>query len=151
MSESSNNLTFVREITVNYKGPRRKISESIKEANYAAKIIRSLLRDNSREHFIGLYLNGAHEVIAYSVLGTGLANSCPVHPREVFQPAILSGAVAVLVAHNHPSGECTPSCADRTVTKSLKEAGDIIGIKLLDHIIVTDSNHYSILTEEGFM
>lgn len=143
MSDSQANLIFVREVRVNYRGPRRKVFNGIKSAKDAAVLIRKLMLDNSREHFIGLYLNGAHELVAYSVLGTGLANSCPVHAREVYQPAILSGAVAVLVAHNHPSGTCTPSAEDRKVTRLLKEAGDIIGIKLLDHLVVSDSEHYS--------
>jgi len=122
MSESSSNVTFVREVRVNYHGPKRKVFKPIKEAKDAADLVRKLLPDNSREHFIGLYLNGAHEMIAYSVVATGIANSCPVHAREVYQAAILSGAVAILCAHNHPSGQCEPSGADRTVTKSLKEA-----------------------------
>ena len=149
MSESENNIVYVREVRINYHGPKRKVFKGIKESKDAAEIIKKLLPDNSREHFIGLYLNGAHEMIAYSVIATGVANSCPVHAREVYQPAILSGAVAVLVAHNHPSGERTPSSADRAVTKMLKDAGDLLNIKLLDHLIVTDESHYSFMTEEG--
>ena len=149
MSESENNVVYVREVRINYHGPKRKVFKGIREAKDAAELIKKLLPDNSREHFIGLYLNGAHEMIAYSVIATGVANSCPVHAREVYQPAILSGAVAVLVAHNHPSGECSPSGADRAATKMLKDAGDLLNIKLLDHIIVTDESDYSFMTEEG--
>ena len=149
MSESENNLVFVREVRINYHGPKRKLYKAIREAKGAAEIIRKLLPDNSREHFIALYLNGAHEVIAYRVVATGIANSCPIHPREIFQPAILSGAIAILVAHNHPSGQCEPSSEDRAVTKKLKDAGELLNIKLLDHIIVTDSAHYSFQSDMG--
>ncbi len=150
MSESENNVVYVREVRINYHGPKRKVFKGIKEAKDAAEIIKKLLPDNSREHFIGLYLNGAHEMIAYSIIATGVANSCPVHAREVYQPAIISGAVAILVGHNHPSGQCFPSSADRIVTKMLRDAGDLLNIKLLDHVIVTDDSHYSFMTEEGF-
>ena len=150
MSESENNVVYVREVRINYHGPKRKVFKGIKEAKDAAEIIKKLLPDNSREHFIGLYLNGAHEMIAYSIIATGVANSCPVHAREVYQPAIISVAVAILVGHNHPSGQCFPSSADRIVTKMLRDAGDLLNIKLLDHVIVTDDSHYSFMTEEGF-
>jgi DNA repair protein RadC len=149
MSESENNIVYVREVRINYHGPKRKIFKVIRESKDAAEIIKRLLPDNSREHFIGLYLNGAHEVIAYSIIATGTANACPVHPREIFQSAILSGAVSILVAHNHPSGSVEPSSADRSVTHNLKEAGELLNIKMLDHLIVTDTGHYSFKTEEG--
>src|SRR5437868_4643251 len=125
-----NDLVFVREVRINYHGPKRKVFKGIREPVDAAEFIRKLLPDNSREHFIGLYLNGAHEIIAYSIIATGIANSCPVHPREVYQAAILSGAVSLLVAHNHPSGQCNPSAEDKAVTKKLKEAGELLNIKL---------------------
>lgn len=141
--------TFVREARINYHGQKKKIVGSIVEPKHAADIIRKLLPDNSREHFISLYLNGAHEIIAYCINATGTANSCPVHPREIFQPAILSGAIAILVAHNHPSGKRDPSNEDRAVTRKLKDAGELLGIKLLDHVIVTDNSFYSIFTEES--
>lgn len=148
MSESENKVVFVREVRINYHGPKRKVLKGITQPEDAAEFFRKLLPDNSREHFIGLYLNGAHEIIAYNIIATGIANSCPVHAREVYQAAILSGAVSVLVAHNHPSGKCIPSAEDRIVTKKLKEAGELLNIKLLDHVIVTDSSHYSIMSDE---
>jgi DNA repair protein RadC len=142
-------LVFVREVRINYHGPKRKALTGIREPVHAAEFVRKLLPDNSREHFVGLYLNGAHEIIAFSIIATGIANSCPVHAREVYQAAILSGAVSVLVAHNHPSGQCIPSAEDKALTKKLKEAGELLNIRLLDHVIVTESSHYSIMTEES--
>jgi DNA repair protein RadC len=137
------NTTYVRELSISYKGKKRKFTETLREAKAVAPVLRSILPDNRREHFLALYLNGAHEVVAYSVVSTGTANSTQVHPREVFQPAIVSGAIALIVGHNHPSGNCEPSFEDRKMTKLLKEAGEIIGIKLLDHLVVSDLEHYS--------
>jgi DNA repair protein RadC len=134
--------TIVREVTINYRN-KKTITETLKQPEEVAKVLREILPDNSREHFLALYLSGAHKVIGYSIVSTGLANSTLVHPREVFQAAILSGATALLIGHNHPSGEITPSREDRAITKRLKEVAELIGIKLLDHIIVTDNEFYS--------
>ncbi len=138
--------TFVREVTVNYR-KQTALTDTLRRPEEVAMVVRGLLPDNSREHFVALYLNSAHKVIAYSVVSTGLANSTVVHPREVFQPAIMAGATAFFVCHNHPSGDLTPSAEDQRVTRMLKEAAEIIGIKLLDHVIVTDSGYYSFSEE----
>ena len=134
--------TFVREVTARYRGPRRRIHR-ISEPKDAADFIRKVLPDNVREHFIVLYLDGAHKVSAYSVVATGSANACPIHPREVFQIAVLVGAVALVAAHNHPSNDVSPSEADRKITRSLKNAGDILGIKLLDHLVIGEIGFHS--------
>ena len=80
----------------------------------------------------------------------GVLNETNVHPREVYKIAILSNAASIIVGHNHPAGTLTPSKADIETTKHLQEAGALLGIKLLDHIIVTDSNFYS-LAEGGYI
>src|SRR5207249_165510 len=82
-----------------YRGARRATTR-IAEPKAAADFIRRVLPDNSREHFVALFLDGGHKIIAFSMIATGTANSCPVHPREVFQNAILTGAVAIIVGHN---------------------------------------------------
>ena len=133
---------YVREVTAKYIGPRRK-AVKIGGPEDAAKFISSVLRDHAREHFVALYLDGAHNVASYSVVSTGSANSAPVHPREVFQGAVLVGACALVVGHNHPSGELRPSDEDRAVTKRLCEAGKLLGVSLLDHIIVSNQGYYS--------
>jgi len=112
-----------------------------------ADFVRSILTDNSREHFVALYLDGAHQVTSYSIVSIGTANASMVHPREVFQRAILAGAVSIIIAHNHPSGVLTPSDEDHKVTQRLKDAGDILGIKLLDHIIISDHSQKSIIND----
>ena len=127
--------TFVREVTAVYRGARRAVTK-IKEPKCSADFIRKILPDNSREHFVALYLDGAHKVVAFSVVSTGTANSCHVHPREIFQGAILAGAVAIIVGHNHPSGDPTPSDQDISVTERLEQTAEVVGIPLIDHIVV---------------
>lgn len=132
----------IREVVAQYRGPRR-ASRIIREPDDAAEFVRGVLPDNAREHFIALYLDGSHQVIAFTVISTGTANSCPVHPREIFQNAVLAGAVAVIVSHNHPSGHVIPSLQDKLVTEQLKNAGSVLGIKVLDHVIVSDDAFHS--------
>lgn len=141
--------SLIREVTAKYIGARKK-SERIREAGDAAPFIRKLIKDPEREHFIALYLNGTHEVKTYSVVSIGLLNSAPVHPREVFRGAILVGSASIIVAHNHPSGNLEPSPQDLKVTRDLQEAGTVIGIKLLDHIIVTQESYLS-FQEKGLI
>ena len=139
--------SFIREARVNYLHCDQvmfKISTSANVANF----VRSILTDNSREHFVALYLNAQHQVAAYSIVSIGTANHAPVSPREVFQRAVLTGAIAIVVAHNHPSGSRLPSEDDHKVTKRLFESAMLLGIKLLDHVIVTDNEHYS-FNDEG--
>jgi DNA repair protein RadC len=136
--------TFIREVRATYQQTTSRLF-AIKGPNHVADFVRSILTDNSREHFVALYLDGAHQVASYSIISIGTANASMVHPREVFQRAILAGAVSIIVAHNHPSGILTPSDEDHKVTQRLKDAGEILGIKLLDHLIVTDLASDSIL------
>lgn len=103
-----------------------------------------------QEHFIAITLNGAHEVIETRVITVGIANQTQVHPREVFSDAISDRACAIIVAHNHPSGQLSPSEQDKEVTLRLKQAGDTLGIKLLDHIIFSHSGFFSFV-EQGLL
>jgi DNA repair protein RadC len=110
-----------------------------------------LLRDMGscqKEQLRGLYLNSRFVVIRDEVISVGSLTANIVHPREVFQPAIESGAVAVVIAHNHPSGAAEPTDADRAVTHQLRAAGTILGIELLDHLVITDQSYISLI-EEG--
>lgn len=134
---------FIREVSARYDTSSRE-RFSIGNAKNVAEFIRSeVIRNNTKEHFIILSLDAAHQVATYSIISVGTANYSVVHPREVFQAAILSGAVAIIVAHNHPSGDVRPSQADRDITKRLKEAGELLNIKVLDHVIVSDHDYYS--------
>lgn len=98
----------------------------------------------TQEHFLAITLDGHHQVIKRHIVTVGLANQSQIHARETFKPAILDHAVAVIVAHNHPSGFMTPSEADLSATKKLLEAGKILGIPLVDHIIFHGTSVYSI-------
>jgi DNA repair protein RadC len=96
-----------------------------------------------QEYFVCISLNGANEVIAKRVVTIGLLDRNPVHPREVFADVIADRAAAVIFAHNHPSGELQPSDADLRVHEQLTDAGKILGLRVLDHVIVTRKGHYS--------
>lgn len=104
--------------------------------------------DRKQEHFLCISLNGAHEVIRVRVVSMGLVNRTLVHPREIFSDPLKDRAAAVLIAHNHPSGNTEPSQEDIDITRRIKNAGVILGIELLDHIIFTENAYYSFL-EEG--
>ena len=96
-----------------------------------------------QEYFLCISLNGANEVIEKRVVTIGLLDKSPVHPREVFADVIADRAAAVIFAHNHPSGELQPSEADLRIHDQLTEAGKILGLRVLDHVIVTRKGHYS--------
>ncbi|MFA4836129.1 MAG: DNA repair protein RadC, partial [Dehalococcoidia bacterium] len=96
-----------------------------------------------QEHFICISLNGANEVIEKRVVTIGLLDKSPVHPREVFADPIADRAASVIFVHNHPSGQLQPSEADLRVHEQLTEAGKILGLRVLDHIIVTRKGYYS--------
>ncbi len=100
---------------------------------------------SSKEQLRGLYLNSRHQVIHDEVISVGTLTSNLVHPREVFQPAVIHNAIAVIVAHNHPSDVLKPTAADIRVTKQLQEAGEVLGISLLDHLIIGSSECISIM------
>lgn len=140
------NQTYLREVNVNYRLTTQQLL-AVSDPMQVARFIKSIMPDNSREHFIALYLDGAHQIVSYSLISTGLANSAPVHPREVFQRAIVVGSVAVVVAHNHPSGNLQPSNADKQITEGLTKAGEVLGIKLLDSLIITWNSTYSIIND----
>ena len=96
------------------------------------------LKSLAQEVFVVITLNTKNRVIQRHLVSIGTVNSTLVHPREVFRPAIQDGASALILAHNHPSSDVTPSSEDIKITKQLISAGTIIGIKVLDHVIIAD-------------
>jgi len=132
---STQEIYMIREVAIRYVGARRRAPAKITSPGHVAEYLRRRIRDDAREHFVAIYLDGRHRPIADSVVSIGTATASLVHPREVFQPAIALGACAVLIAHNHPSGDPTPSAEDLEVTKRLAEAGRILGVNLLDHVV----------------
>lgn len=108
------------------------------------------LRDNRKELFLILLLDGKNRITRKVQVSEGSLNQSIVHPREVFAPAVRESAAAVIFIHNHPSGDPAPSREDREITRRLKEAGEILGIKVLDHIIIGDGSYYSFV-ESGLL
>jgi len=102
------------------------------------------IRDNKKEHFVIFYLDARNQEIKREIISIGTLNANLVHPREVFEPAIKNNAAQIIVAHNHPSGDTEPSEDDLIITKKLVEAGKILGIEVLDHIIVTKNTFISL-------
>lgn len=102
------------------------------------------IRAKNQEHFVCLTLDGANRLIAKRTITIGTLNASLVHPREVFADAITDRAASIIIAHNHPSSTLYPSAADTSVTKRLKEAGALVGISVLSHIIVTKSDYIDI-------
>jgi len=102
------------------------------------------MRQLPKEHLRGLYLNGHYKVIRDEVISIGTVDANMVHPREVFRPALEYAAAAVILVHNHPSGMLEPSTADLAVTEQLIEAGALLGIEVVDHVIVTKDGFASV-------
>lgn len=143
------NIHFIREVAVRYIGRSTRIAEAIRRPDDAVAFMRRVVCDDAREHFAALYLDGRHRPIAHQVVSVGTASASLVHPREIFQPAILVGACAVIVGHNHPSGDPTPSAEDRAVTRRLADAGALLGVSILDSLVWTRSGAHVSLQEES--
>ena len=105
--------------------------------------------DRKQEQFITVSLNGAHEVLAVRVVSVGILNKTIVHPREVFSDPLGDRAAANIVCHNHPSGQLEPSEEDRNITRRLYAAGELLGIALLDHLILSPRGGYFSFVEGG--
>ena len=108
------------------------------------------IKDQQREHFLCLYLNARNQVIHKEVVSIGSLSSAIVHPREVFRPAVAQAAASVILAHNHPSGDVSPSQDDINLTRRLVQAGEIMGIDVLDHLIIGSDDFIS-LKERGLI
>lgn len=94
------------------------------------------IKNHKKEHFVVIYLNAKNRILRRETVSIGILNSSLVHPREVFQPAVSESAASVILVHNHPSGDLEPSQDDIALTKRLTEAGKIMGIEVLDHVII---------------
>ncbi|SEC72311.1 DNA repair protein RadC [Paenibacillus sp. GP183] len=123
---------------------------TIRSPESVANLMREELRYLQKEHFVCLFLNTKNHVIGQETLSMGSLNASIVHPREVFRAAIKRSSASIICVHNHPSGDPTPSPEDIQLTHRFVEAGSIIGIEVLDHIIIGDFKFVS-LKEQGFM
>jgi len=115
----------------------------IKDPQSIVKAIRATIKDKAKEHFKLILLNSRNKIIGISTISIGTLNANLVHPREVFKEAVMHNASSVVLAHNHPSDDPEPSEADLEITKRIIEAGKIMGIDVLDHIIITKTGFMS--------
>lgn len=114
------------------------------------ELIRQFIGDIDRETLVLVTLDTKNHPTSISTVSIGSLNSSIVHPREVFKPAILSNSASIIIGHNHPSGDPTPSNEDINITNRIKEGGKILGIELLDHIVIGFDNYVS-FKEEGLV
>lgn len=121
----------VQEEVAAYLPPDRRYTSPEQIAN-----LFSFLISESKEYFFTLHLDGKNKIHCLDCVSVGSLNQSIVHPREVFKTALLSSAAAIILVHNHPSGDPSPSSEDISITRRLKEAGELLGIRVLDHIIV---------------
>ncbi len=106
--------------------------------------------DRDKEHFWAIGLTAQNQIKYIDLVHLGSDNQCPCHPMEIYRRACIMGVVSLIVAHNHPSGNPDPSTEDSKATTKLKEAGQVLGIKLLDHVIVGGNGYYS-FADEGLI
>ena len=124
------------------------IGEPVTQSFEAVRIARAVIGDEINECVLAIFLDARHRVTGYAEVARGTLNAARLQPRDVFGAALLVAAGAVIVAHNHPSNDATPSHADRHVTRVLREAGALLGVALTDHLIVTADDHFSFAHDE---
>lgn len=123
-------------------------NRSISSVNDAVELLKGFFYEADREMLLVCCLNTKNEPNCINTVSIGTLTSSLVHPREVFKASIMSNSASIILAHNHPSGNSIPSEEDLKITRRIKEAGEILGIRLLDHIIIGDNNYKS-LKERG--
>ena len=125
--------------------------ERIRSSSIASTILHHYLEGVDREHFAILLLDQKNRVIGIHTVSIGSLTASVVHPREVYKVAILANAAAIIAGHNHPSGDCQPSREDRALTTRLVEAGKLLGINVLDHIIIGGEGRYFSFGDENLL
>lgn len=130
---------LARRISAMPKDKRQKVSS----AKDIFKIYSPEFSTLNQEHFRAIYLNSRKQIINEKNISMGIKDASIIHPREVFESAITEGAIALIILHNHPSGDPTPSEEDVKITKQLAESGMLLGIELLDHVIIGDKCYFS--------
>ena len=139
-------IRLVTESQVFYDG--KKMSNAALVAEFLMSIG---LHEKAQEEFYSLYLNTKNKIVGFEMVSRGTLNSSLVHPREVFKGALLANAHAIILAHNHPSGEVDPSHADKSVTEILVKAGQLLNVEVLDHVILGCTGSYFSFREKGLM
>lgn len=126
---------------------RLRVGPVFDDSGTLGKYLKLQLQGHEREHFAAVFLNTKHRLLAYEVLFTGTLDGSEVHPREVVKQALRHNASAVVIAHNHPSGDPTPSTADRSMTLRLRDALRMVDIRLLDHFVIGQGEPYSMASK----
>ncbi|MBV5329945.1 MAG: DNA repair protein RadC [Chlorobium sp.] len=110
----------------------------------------SFLISESKEYFFTMHMDGKNRICCVDCVSVGSLNQSIVHPREVFKTALVSSAAAIVLVHNHPSGDASPSSEDIVITRRLKEAGELLGIRVMDHVVIGDGEYVSFV-ERGLL
>ena len=143
----------VRELVVSYRPIRLSlpvpVTGRLSTPRDAAVLAGAMLADATVEKCLALHVNVKHGLIGVHVVSVGTLDASLVHPRDVFKAACLSNAAGLILAHNHPSGDPTPSDDDRALADRLRQAGELLGVQLLDFLIVTDTERYFSFKEAG--
>ena len=126
-------------------------TETISNPNDAAAALGNLLTDADREHFVAVALDARNQIIGANVVSIGSLSASIVHPRELMKFAINANAASIILAHNHPSGDISPSKDDIEMTLRMVRAAEIMGIEILDHLILAHGGYYFSLKEKGLM
>ena len=153
VKDLKNNMhSYIREITAKYTVLPYE-SFHVDTPDLVSWFLEDKIANEAREHFVVLCMNNKNRIVSYSVISIGTLAESIVHPRAVFTVAVLSGASGIIVAHNHPSGVLNPSKEDIDTTKRLVEAGKLLGITVMDHLIVGFNNGraYFSMKEHGFI
>lgn len=142
-------LQASKEMTKRYLAQQMQVRENINEPYLAVMSFQAELESEEREVFMVMFLDNQNRLIKKEKMFYGTINQATVYPREIIKEALKCNAAAIIVAHNHPSGNCTPSESDRALTKKLEMACDLVGIRFVDHIVVGKGDYFS-FEEEKF-
>lgn len=143
-------IKAVFEIAKRFSSEKMEIRKEYSNSKQVFNHFHESVRSKKKEFFIAMLLDGKNRLMREVSISIGCLSSSIVHPREVFNPVIRDSAAAVILVHNHPSGDPTPSKEDRDITKRLKEVGELVGVKVLDHVIIGDGRYMS-FADEGML
>lgn len=141
-------LQAIKELNKRHLSQRLEYNEAITDPDLAVMYFQMMLEDKEREEFMVLFLDHQHRLLKQECLFLGTINQTAIHPREIIKVALKCNAAAVIVAHNHPSGSCLPSEADRYMTRRIERACDLVDIRLVDHIIIGKGEYFSFEEEK---
>lgn len=147
---SPGTVYWVRCVLERQKGIEPPAAERLSNSQTAVKLL-EFIRNADREHVVVISLSSQNEPLAISIEAVGGTNSVKSDPAELFRVPLLAGAVGIIVGHNHPSGDPTPSSADRRYTEDVTAAAKLLGIRLLDHLIIAPGGSYYSFLDEGLL